>query len=133
MNAVPNPIIVPMRIAASNLEIPIRIRSNNIEKPLKVFSDTLSIPVKVSSDTHVVPMNVVASAYNLKIRTSVGIGAGVEYSGEYTVVPDFIGKVLDTNGRIMRDDVNVVPIPVSITTNLQGGNTVYIGGEINYG
>lgn len=53
------------------------------------------------------------------------------YDGEYVVDPDFIGKTLETSGKLMRDDVTVNPILVSKTINISGGNTVYIGGTIN--
>ena len=55
--------------------------------------------------------------------------AGI-YNGDYTVVPDFEGTVLNTRGKVMRNDVTVDPILVSRTTNLSGGTTVYIGGVI---
>ena len=50
------------------------------------------------------------------------------YSGNYSITPDFETQVLQTQGKRMRNDVTVVPIPVSRTTNLSGGTTVYIGG-----
>lgn len=55
------------------------------------------------------------------------------YKGNYIIAPDFEGQTLNTNNKIMDADVEVKAIQVSITSNIQGGNTVYIGGEINYG
>lgn len=55
------------------------------------------------------------------------------YEGEYDVIPTFNLQTLDTNGKLMTDDVSVYAIPVSEVENLAGGYTVYIGGEINYG
>ena len=52
------------------------------------------------------------------------------YDGEYDVVPSFDTQKLETEGKVMRDDVTVEPITVSRTTNPAGGNTVYIGGII---
>lgn len=49
------------------------------------------------------------------------------YEGPYTVEPDFDAQRLETKGLVMEDDVTVRPIGVSITENLSGGNTVYIG------
>lgn len=51
------------------------------------------------------------------------------YEGDYIVDPKFTEIVLPTNGHIMMDDVTVHPILVSVTENLSGGNTVYIGME----
>ena len=50
------------------------------------------------------------------------------YTGEYTVIPKFMDQNLDTSGKLMIDDVSVKAIPLSITSNLSGGNTAYIGG-----
>lgn len=50
------------------------------------------------------------------------------YDGETTVVPSDYDKVLHTNGKTMRDDVTVVAIPFFRTTNVSGGDTIYIGG-----
>ena len=50
------------------------------------------------------------------------------YTGTYTIIPNFDEQNLDTSGKLMIDDVSVQAIPVSYTSNLSGGNTVYIGG-----
>lgn len=52
------------------------------------------------------------------------------YEGPYEVDPSFETQMLETNAKIMADDVTVHPIMVSKTTNLAGGITVYIGGTI---
>jgi len=49
------------------------------------------------------------------------------YEGSYDIEPSFNTQTLETSGKIMEDDVTVHPIGVSVTTNLSGGNTVYIG------
>lgn len=60
-----------------------------------------------------------------------GMGVYDVFDGDYEVDPAFSSKVLDTDGKLMSDDVTVKPIYVSVTENLSGGNTVYIGGELN--
>ena len=50
------------------------------------------------------------------------------YTGEYEVVPKFEEQILNTNGKLMRDDVDVLSIPVVYTDNISGGSTAYIGG-----
>lgn len=55
---------------------------------------------------------------------------GAPYEGPYEVTPEFSAQTLPTKGKSMRDDVTVHAIPVSRTTNPQGGKTVYIG-EVN--
>jgi len=50
------------------------------------------------------------------------------YTGPYTVVPRMHeDQKLRTNEKIMRDDVTVKEIPVTVTTNIYGGKTVVIG------
>ena len=56
---------------------------------------------------------------------------GDYYDGEYEVTPDFDGRTLETKSKTMREDIVVNPIQVSYTSDLSGGNTVYIGGLIN--
>ena len=55
---------------------------------------------------------------------------GAPYEGPYEVTPEFSAQTLPTKGKSMRDDVTVHAMPVSRTTNPQGGKTVYIG-EVN--
>ena len=39
------------------------------------------------------------------------------YSGTYIVDPDWYTHVLDTNGKLMNDDVTVNPVSYSLATN----------------
>lgn len=52
----------------------------------------------------------------------------VEYLGPYVIDPTFEDRTLNTNQKIMTDDVTVKAIAVSRTSNTSGGITVYIGG-----
>ena len=49
------------------------------------------------------------------------------YTGEYIVEPTLYDQTLETNDKVMDDDVTVKRIAVSYTENQTGGNTVYIG------
>ena len=53
------------------------------------------------------------------------------YKGLYVVDPSFDEQILETKHKMMKDNVTIEPIFVSKTTNLSGGNTVYIGGVYN--
>lgn len=50
------------------------------------------------------------------------------YDGNYDVVPGRDGTVLETQDRVLDDDVVVHPIPFFRVSNLSGGTTCYIGG-----
>lgn len=50
------------------------------------------------------------------------------YTGEYTVKPKlYLEQTLETEGKQMLDDVTVLEIPVTTTSNIYGGKTVVIG------
>ena len=87
-----------------------------------------------------VPMTVAAS--NVELIVSVGesnaeykVSTGLAYSlvknpdyeGEYTVTPRLYDQYLETNNKVMTDDVTVYEIPVVYTSNVYGGKTVVIG------
>ena len=60
---------------------------------------------------------------------NIAIGGNVYpfYDGEYEVTPRVHEQILDTDGKVMSDDVTVHEIPVTRTTNPYGGQTVVIG------
>lgn len=54
------------------------------------------------------------------------------YEGPYIVTPLVNDPVLlETNGKMMDDDVTVLKVPYSETANPSGGNTAYIGENVN--
>lgn len=53
------------------------------------------------------------------------------YEGDYIVTPLVNNQViLDTNGKLMEDDVTVLKVPYLETANPSGGNTAFIGEHI---
>lgn len=63
------------------------------------------------------------------LRLRVEKGHSVDwYDGEYVVIPDFVGRTLETESKTMREDVVVNAIPIEVAINESGGNTVTIGG-----
>lgn len=53
-----------------------------------------------------------------------------EYEGEYVVTPrPWNETILETENKILRNNVTVEVIPYYETSNLSGGSTVYIGGN----
>ncbi|MBP5462745.1 MAG: hypothetical protein J6Y20_11585 [Lachnospiraceae bacterium] len=54
------------------------------------------------------------------------------FSGPYNVMPGFEDQTLKTRDKLMLDDVTVNAITVSSVSNPAGGQTVYIGGLIDY-
>lgn len=50
------------------------------------------------------------------------------YDGKYEAIPKFETQQLQTKGKQLTDDVRIQEIPVSVVSNIAGGNTVVIGG-----
>jgi len=61
---------------------------------------------------------------SLTIPTVVGVES---YDGPYEVIPRVYAQSLDTDRKLMSDDVTVHEIPVTRTSNPEGGLTVLIG------
>ena len=60
----------------------------------------------------------------------IAIGSGSiypKYTGDYTVIPRVYVQTLDTNDKIMTDDVTVLEIPKGEVENIYHGVTVTIG------
>ena len=49
------------------------------------------------------------------------------YNGPYEITPRLYQQTLSTDNKVMRDDVSVFEIPITRTTNPDGGQTVLIG------
>ena len=66
------------------------------------------------------------------LEGSLGILTGNDsYNGPYVVSPRTDGEVvLDTANKTLVDDITVEMIRYIETSNLSGGNTVYIGGTV---
>lgn len=66
-----------------------------------------------------------------------GIGEGdfsPVYDGDYNVTPLAFQEVkLKTKDKKLIEDIVVKEVPYYETTNLSGGNTVYIAGHIEFG
>lgn len=63
------------------------------------------------------------------IRLRIEQGHSVDwYKGEYEVTPKFEEQSLPTRDKTMRQDVVVHEIPIEVTINESGGNTITIGG-----
>jgi hypothetical protein len=48
------------------------------------------------------------------------------YDGEYTVIPRVYVQTLETDRKVMRDNVTVTEIPYVESDNVEGGRTVTI-------
>lgn len=53
------------------------------------------------------------------------------YEGEHVVIPKSEAQVLQTKKKYMEDNVTVTAIPYFNVTNPSGGQTIYIGSEVD--
>ena len=53
------------------------------------------------------------------------------FEGPYSYDPTFEAQIISTKDFTMKEDLTLNKINVSKTSNQSGGNTVYIGGNIN--
>lgn len=66
-------------------------------------------------------------ADTVRVRQQSG-GGGAPYTGEYEVFPLlYVDQTLQTDGKVLKDDILVHEIPVSRVTNPSGGYTATIG------
>lgn len=54
-----------------------------------------------------------------------------EYEGSYEVTPSVDPQQLETENKVMKENVNIKSIPFYKVSNIHHGNTVIIGGTIN--
>ena len=70
------------------------------------------------------------NAFDVDFGQLTEVGKEYEhYDGNYDVVPGRDGTVLETQDKVLDDDVVVHPIPFFRVSNPAGGNTCYIGGN----
>lgn len=72
---------------------------------------------------------------NLNVNVKVSMLQGGQYSGEvyegpYTVTP-LVKELVElyTKDKLMRENVIVEKVPISETSNIAGGYTLYVGEE----
>lgn len=93
----------------------------------------ITIPMTVSTSRQVIPM--LMSASRQVIPMSLGAAYitvdGEEYAGPYEITPKaWNEQVLQTEGKLMTDDVTVFRVPYYETVNLFDGKTAYIAEEV---
>lgn len=98
-----------------------------------LYEDNATFIVDLDGDNELA-VDLQSSDFNFSITIDnliVISGGDVDvYEGEYTVVPRVVSQTLDTDNKLMKDDVTVKKIPYYETANPSGGTTIYIGDEV---
>ena len=64
---------------------------------------------------------------NKTLMGTINIGGSYDgYKGEYEVVPARREQVLETQNKLLKQNITVIEIPYSSVSNLGGGKTFYI-------
>lgn len=68
--------------------------------------------------------------FTVDFKELTEIGSSETFLGPYLVTPSAEKIVLETKSKTMKEDITINPIPFFEVSNTAGGNTIYIGGEI---
>lgn len=82
------------------------------------------------SPGNVILVGKIQSPVTLVGRVAIPSGYGY-FKGDYEVVPKIESQSLETKDKLMSKDVLIKSIPYYEVSNPQGGNTVYIGSDLN--
>lgn len=91
-----------------------------------------TIHLTVSQD-NTVPLSIMQDdEIALTAENCAGLSQGTYpmYAGGYEVTPTAEGEILKTAQKTMSKDLTIHPIPYYEVSNTAGGDTVYIGGEL---
>lgn len=64
----------------------------------------------------------------MAVFNPIYISSNEDYEGLYDITPMFEEQVLETENKIMTNDLTVQAIPYYEVSNAQGGQTIIIGG-----
>lgn len=89
----------------------------------------ITIPMTVAATKTEIPVSVATNQVELSMGLDISytLNEADPYEGEYIVTPRLYEQELDTNNKVMHDDVTVLQIPITRTSNPYDGITVLIG------
>ena len=64
------------------------------------------------------------------VKAVLGEGGHKPSEGDYVVTPKVEAQMLETENKIMEQNVSIMGIPYYDVSNSAGGNTIYIGSEV---
>lgn len=96
----------------------------SIELPIIVNMDVIE-----NSNVYELTVDKLLNEFELIVDSDiiVKVADTDEYEGEYVIIPlAYDQQVLDTKDKLCRENIIVKEVPLWETSNLSGGNTVYI-------
>lgn len=97
--------------------------------------DPMVIDIEIEEISKIFDIEVeeLSQVFDFELETAIVIGQNTYdiYDGETVVTPKAHSEtVLETAEKVVMDDITVLQIPYYETSNLSGGYTVYIAGEV---
>ena len=96
----------------------------NIELPIIVNMDVIE-----NSNVYELTVDKLLNEFELIVDSDiiVKVANADDYEGEYVIIPlAYDQQVLDTKDKFCKENIIVKEVPLWETSNLSGGNTVYI-------
>lgn len=96
----------------------------SIELPIIVNMDVIE-----NSNVYELTVDKLLNEFELIVDSDIiiKIADADEYEGEYVIIPlAYDQQILDTKDKLCRENIIVKEVPLWETSNLSGGNTVYI-------
>lgn len=92
----------------------------------------MRVTVSLHQDTAALPLTLQDNSAGLDadFGQCQVVGYAEHYTGDYQVTPTADGTTLPTAQKQMDDDITVHPIPYYCVSNPAGGETVYIGTDV---
>lgn len=83
--------------------------------------------LQLEPESSVMELNMDASLDDVELEAA-GLNEHPVYTGQTTIVPELdMMQILPTENKVMLEDIAVMPIPITETSNIYGGKTVIIG------
>ena len=127
-----DPMVVPLDISKEEAA---SIKVVGVNSAYKVDINTVAatVPLEISKEKAVpVKVTEVSSEYKIGVDTAIVIHGDYDYyHGATTVTPKANSQtILETADKVVLDDIKVLKIPYWETSNISGGYTVFIAGEV---
>lgn len=106
-----------------------RPRKTSLNAAVRMPNDTIVPGVKVKDPKIGVEVESGKQQISGIVSTRTGSSSLPFYEGPYRITSAFHLQTLATKLKILKDDINVDPMPYSEVSNMAGGITVNIGGE----
>ena len=92
---------------------------------MRIYEGELSLNISLEGEL------TTNNVYEGELGTFYSVADVPAYTGEYIVIPKAdTQQILETQNKLMLDDVTVTEVPYFETSNVAGGLTVYIANEV---